>query len=209
MNIILLGPPGSGKGTQAASLAQHWQVPTISTGELLRAEVKAGSDLGQKVGDLMTQGLLVPDDLIIAIMMEKLTQKECAQGVILDGFPRTVAQAVALDQQCSVDAVVSLCIDNEEIVGRMAGRLYHPASGRVYHKVFNPPKRAGIDDQTGESLVLRSDDQPDTVRRRLDVYHAQTQPVLDHYRQFSYYYEVDATLAVEQVTASILSQVHK
>ena len=186
MRVILLGPPGAGKGTQAGFITRHFGIPQISTGDMLRAAVKAGTPLGIKVKQVLDSGALVSDEIIIDLVTERIAQLDCAQGFLFDGFPRTIPQAQALQNaKVEIDHVVELAIDDEEIVKRIAGRWVHPGSGRVYHVSANPPKVPGKDDVTGEDLVQRDDDQEATVRHRLEVYHTQTQPLVDFYRQLS------------------------
>ncbi len=182
MRIILLGPPGAGKGTQANLLCQRYQIPKISTGDMLRAAVKAESVLGQKAKQFMHAGQLVPDDLIIALVAERIVKMDCANGFLLDGFPRTISQAQSLRQQeIKIDFVINIVVPDDDIVARISGRLMHPASGRTYHKTLNPPQQEGIDDLTGESLIHREDDKAETVLERLEVYRQQTQPLVDYY----------------------------
>ena len=182
MRIILLGGPGAGKGTQANYIKDKYSVPQISTGDMLRAAVKEGTPLGIEAKKVMDAGGLVSDDIILGLVKERIAQDDCANGFLFDGFPRTLAQAEALKAQAvDIDAVVEIDVDDEEIIKRMSGRRVHPASGRTYHIVFNPPKQEGKDDQTGEPLVQRDDDQEDTVRARLKVYHDQTEPLIDFY----------------------------
>lgn len=183
MRIILLGPPGAGKGTQAQFLIDTFGIPQISTGDMLRAAVKAGTELGQKVKEVMESGGLVTDDIIIALVKERIAQPDCANGFLFDGFPRTIPQAQALvDADIPIDHVLEIYVPDEEIVKRLSGRRVHPASGRVYHLDHNPPKQAGLDDLTGEALVQREDDKEDTVRKRLEVYHQQTWPLVEFYQ---------------------------
>ncbi|RMG31491.1 MAG: adenylate kinase [Gammaproteobacteria bacterium] len=186
MRIILLGPPGAGKGTQAQFIKEKLGIPQISTGDMLRAAVAAGTELGKKAKKIMDEGGLVPDELILDLVRERIAQPDCAQGFLLDGFPRTVPQAEALkDMGVKIDAVVEIALDDEEIVRRMSGRRVHPASGRTYHVVFNPPKVEGKDDVTGEPLIQRDDDREETVRKRLEVYHQQTEPLVEFYRKWA------------------------
>ncbi len=180
--VILLGPPGSGKGTQATLLAKAQGVPSLSTGDLLRHEVAAQSALGKQVQVVMAEGKLVSDDLVIAIIQAQLTSSRCQSGVILDGFPRTLAQAESLAAFWQPSHVFSFTLSDDAIVTRMAGRRVHPASGRTYHTVYCPPRQEGVDDLTGEALVIRPDDQPETVRHRLRVYHQDTAPLLRYYQ---------------------------
>jgi adenylate kinase len=186
MRLILLGPPGAGKGTQAAYISQRLGVPQISTGDMLRAAVKAGTPLGQQAKKVMDAGGLVSDSIIIGLVKERISQTDCRNGFLFDGFPRTIAQADALKaENIKIDAVVELQVEDEEIVGRMSGRRVHPGSGRVYHVRYNPPKVEGKDDVTGEPLVQRDDDQEETVRKRLQVYHEQTRPLVDYYSSWA------------------------
>ena len=182
MRIILLGAPGAGKGTQAAFITRKYAIPQISTGDMLRAAVKAKSELGQQVEAVMTEGGLVTDEIIIALVQERIKQDDCANGFLFDGFPRTIPQAQALlDSAVPIDVVLEIRVDDEEIVKRMSGRRVHLDSGRVYHVEYNPPKVVGLDDVSGEPLIQREDDQESTVRKRLDVYHEQTQPLVNFY----------------------------
>ena len=186
MRIILLGPPGAGKGTQAAFIKEHFAIPQISTGDMLRAAVKAGTPLGIEAKSVMEAGQLVSDALIINLVKERLTESDCQQGYLFDGFPRTIPQADALkDAAVSIDFVLEIDVPAEEIVTRISGRRVHEASGRVYHTTFNPPKVEGKDDVTGEDLILREDDKEETVRKRLDVYQQQTRPLVDYYGAWS------------------------
>jgi adenylate kinase len=186
MRIVLLGAPGAGKGTQAQFIKEHYNIPQISTGDMLRAAVKAGTELGVKAKAIMDAGQLVPDELIINLVKERVAQSDCDNGYLLDGFPRTIPQADAMrSSNIDVDHVVEFVVDDEEIVKRLSGRRVHGASGRVYHVIYNPPKVAGKDDLTGEELTQREDDKEATVRKRLDVYHNQTKPLIDYYCQWS------------------------
>ncbi len=184
MRLILLGAPGAGKGTQAAFITEHFGIPQISTGDMLRAAVKAGTPLGQKAQKIMEAGALVPDDIMLGVVRERLMAPDCARGFLLDGFPRTIAQAEGLDAAgIGIDVVLEFDVPDADIIQRLSGRRVHPASGRTYHIVFNPPRQPGVDDVTGEPLVQRADDQEDTVRKRLEVYHAQTLPLVKFYAQ--------------------------
>jgi adenylate kinase len=186
MRLILLGAPGAGKGTQATFICQKYGIPQISTGDMLRAAVKAGSPLGLEAKAVMACGGLVSDDLIINLVKERLTQPDCINGFLFDGFPRTIPQADAMkDAGVALDYVVEIDVPFEAIVERMGGRRSHPASGRTYHVKFNPPKVAGIDDVSGEPLVQREDDKEETVKKRLSVYRAQTQPLVDYYSNWA------------------------
>ncbi|CAE6935100.1 MULTISPECIES: adenylate kinase [Pseudomonas] len=212
MRVILLGAPGAGKGTQAGFITKKFGIPQISTGDMLRAAVKAGSPLGLKVKGVMDSGGLVSDEIIIDLIRERLTQPDCAGGFLFDGFPRTIPQAEALKNAgVVIDAVIEIAVDDEEIVGRIAGRRVHPASGRVYHTEHNPPKVAGKDDETGEELIQREDDKEETVRHRLSVYHSQTQPLVAFYQALSAaegtpkYTAVQGVGSVDEITAKVLA----
>ena len=182
MKLILLGPPGAGKGTQAQFITEKYGVPQISTGDMLRAAVKAESELGLQVKDIMTSGGLVSDDLIIALVKERIQQDDCINGFLFDGFPRTIPQAQALvDANIDIQYVIEIAVDDDEIVSRLSGRRVHESSGRVYHVEHNPPQKAGIDNETGEPLIQREDDQESTVRNRLNIYHQQTKPLVNFY----------------------------
>ncbi len=186
MRVILLGAPGAGKGTQAQLIMQKFGIPQISTGDMLRAAVKAGTPLGIEAKKVMDAGGLVSDDIIIGLVKERIRADDCANGFLFDGFPRTIPQAQALvDAGVDIDFVVELDVNDEEIIERLSGRRVHPASGRVYHIKYNPPKQEGKDDQTGEDLVLRDDDREETVRKRLEVYQQQTRPLVDFYQKLA------------------------
>ena len=211
MRIILLGAPGAGKGTQARYITEKYGIPQISTGDMLRAAVKAGSPLGLQVKQVMDSGGLVSDEIIIALVKERITADDCAEGFLFDGFPRTIPQAEAmLEAGVNIDYVVEIFVDDEEIVSRMSGRRMHMASGRTYHVEHNPPKREGIDDDTGEPLVQREDDQEQTVRKRLEVYHEQTEPLVAFYQGLTgdeapFYVQVEGVGGVEQIRDRIFS----
>jgi adenylate kinase len=186
MRLILLGAPGAGKGTQASFICQKYGIPQISTGDMLRAAVKAGSPLGLQAKTVMEAGGLVSDDLIINLVKERITQADCAKGFLFDGFPRTIPQAEAMKAaDVKLDYVLEIDVPFEAIVERMSGRRSHPASGRTYHVKFNPPKTEGVDDETGEALIQRDDDKEETVRKRLAVYESQTRPLVDYYSQWA------------------------
>lgn len=186
MRIILLGGPGAGKGTQANFIKEKYGIPQISTGDMLRAAVKAGTPLGLEAKKIMDAGGLVSDDIILGLVKDRIAESDCANGFLLDGFPRTIPQAEGLKAQgVDIDAVVEIDVDDDEIIKRMSGRRVHPASGRTYHVVFNPPKVEGKDDETGEDLIQRDDDKEETVRKRLEVYHAQTEPLVHYYSEFA------------------------
>jgi len=184
MRLILLGPPGAGKGTQANFIREKFAIPQISTGDMLRAAVKAGTPLGKAAKKVMDSGQLVSDEIIIGLVKERLKEPDCAPGYLFDGFPRTIPQAEALQQAgVRLDHVLEIDVPDEEIIARMSGRRVHPASGRVYHVKFNPPRAEGKDDATGEPLVQRDDDREETVKKRLEVYRLQTRPLVDYYRR--------------------------
>jgi adenylate kinase len=186
MRLILLGAPGAGKGTQAQYICEKYGIPQISTGDMLRAAVKAGTPLGVEAKKVMDAGGLVSDDIILGLIKERLQQADCANGFLFDGFPRTIPQAQALkDQGVNLDFVVEVDVADEEIIKRMSGRRVHPASGRTYHVIFNPPRIEGKDDLTDEALIQRDDDNEETVRKRLDVYHSQTKPLVEFYSKWA------------------------
>lgn len=186
MRVILLGGPGAGKGTQANYIKEKYNIPQISTGDMLRAAVKAGTPLGVEAKKVMDAGGLVSDDIILGLVEERIQQPDCENGYLFDGFPRTLAQADALkDKGVKIDSVVEIDVDDDEIIKRMGGRRVHLASGRTYHVVFNPPREEGKDDETGEPLIQRDDDQEETVRQRLKVYHDQTEPLIAYYSQWA------------------------
>ena len=211
MRIILLGAPGAGKGTQAQFIMEKYGIPQISTGDMLRAAVKAGTPLGLEAKKVMDAGQLVSDDLIIGLVKERIAQDDCANGFLLDGFPRTIPQADAMVANgIKIDHVIEIDVPDEEIVKRMSGRRVHPGSGRVYHVVFNPPKVEGKDDVTGEDLVIRPDDEETTVRKRLTIYHEQTEPLVAYYGKMAESNEVkyskfDGTQAVAAVSEAIVT----
>ena len=185
MRLILLGGPGAGKGTQANFIKDRYRIPQISTGDMLRAALKEGTELGLKAKDYMDAGKLVPDDVIIGLVKERIKETDCENGFLFDGFPRTIPQADAMKEaEVPIEAVVDIDVPDEEIIKRMSGRRVHLASGRTYHIVFNPPKEEGKDDETGEPLIQRDDDKEETVRKRLDVYHAQTEPLVGYYKDW-------------------------
>ncbi|MDX1592670.1 MAG: adenylate kinase [Gammaproteobacteria bacterium] len=215
MKIILLGPPGAGKGTQANYIKNKYGIPQISTGDMLRAAVKEGTPLGKQAKEVMDAGGLVSDDIIMGLIRERIAQDDCAEGFLLDGFPRTLAQAEALREQgVTIDAVVEIDVEDEEIVRRMSGRRVHLASGRTYHVEFNPPKKEGVDDVTGEPLVQREDDHEETVRKRLAIYHDQTKPLVDYYTEWSKsgdedapkYVRIEGTGSVNDIRDAIFAE---
>lgn len=209
MRIVLLGAPGAGKGTQAQFLMEKYGIPQISTGDMLRAAIKAGTELGKKAKEVMDAGQLVSDELIIGLVKERVAQDDCKPGFLLDGFPRTIPQADAMKENgIAVDHVLEFDVPDEEIVKRMAGRRVHSGSGRTYHIVYNPPKVEGKDDVTGEDLVVRDDDKEETVRARLGVYHEQTAPLINYYGKEAEagntkYLKFDGTKQVAEVSADI------
>ncbi|GAA6131983.1 adenylate kinase [Halopseudomonas sabulinigri] len=212
MRVILLGAPGAGKGTQAQFICERFGIPQISTGDMLRAAIKAGTDLGKQVKEVMDSGGLVSDDLIIGLIKERITQEDCANGFLFDGFPRTIPQAEALvEANIELDHVLEIAVADEEIVARLSGRRVHPDSGRIYHVEHNPPKVAGKDDVTGEDLIQRDDDKEETVRKRLQVYHTQTKPLVEFYKQLAAdkgapkCSKVEGIGSVEQITAKVLA----
>jgi adenylate kinase len=183
MRLILLGAPGAGKGTQAKFICEKYGIPQISTGDMLRAAVKAQTDLGLKAKSVMDAGGLVSDDIIIGLVKDRIREADCANGFLFDGFPRTIPQAEAMvEAGVDLDHVVEISVDDEAIVARLSGRRVHPGSGRIYHVQHNPPQREGLDDDTGEPLVQRDDDSEETVRKRLAIYHSQTSPLVNFYR---------------------------
>lgn len=216
MRIILLGAPGAGKGTQAKRLSDTFGIPQISTGDMLRAAVAAGSVLGQKVKQIMESGGLVPDELIIALVKERISAEDCQKGFLLDGFPRTIPQAQALqDAQVVIDCVIELAVADEAIVQRLAGRRMHLASGRIYHLQHKPPQIPGLDDITGEPLVQREDDQEHTVRKRLEVYHQQTESLVHYYQSQAQqnasirFYRVEGVGSVDEINQKMLSFIYQ
>lgn len=197
MRVILLGAPGAGKGTQAHFITSTLGIPQISTGDMLRAAVKAGSPLGQKVKQIMAEGGLVADDIIIALVKERIAEADCQKGFLLDGFPRTIPQAQAMvDAGILIDVVIDINVPDEEIIKRLSGRRMHPASGRIYHIEYNPPKESGKDDVTGEALIQRDDDKEETVRKRLKIYHEQSKPLVDYYQKMEAEKKVAIKVAV-------------
>ncbi len=198
MKVILLGPPGAGKGTQAAAIVETFGIVQISTGDMLRAAVKAQTPLGIEAKKVMDAGQLVSDDIIIGLVKERITQDDCQNGFLFDGFPRTIAQADALKEAgVDIDVVLEIAVPDDEVVGRLSGRRVHLESGRTYHIVYNPPKMEGQDDVTGEPLIQRDDDKEETIRKRLAVYHEQTRPLTDYYQQFAASGEANAPRFVQ------------
>ena len=199
MKIILLGAPGAGKGTQAQFLMDTYSIPQISTGDMLRAAVKEGSELGKKVKSVMESGGLVTDEIIISLVKERIAQDDCVNGFLFDGFPRTIPQAESLiEAGVDIEHVLEIYVPDEEIVKRLSGRRVHPASGRVYHIEHNPPQQEGIDDETGEALIQREDDKEATIRKRLEVYHQQTLPLVDFYQAACFAWAVAIIFLLER-----------
>lgn len=213
MNIILLGAPGAGKGTQAQLLTKQFNIPQISTGDMLRSAIKAGTNMGKMAKEFMDAGKLVTDEIIIALVKERIAQADCENGFLLDGFPRTVTQADALkDAAVSIDAVIEIDVPDGDIVDRMAGRRVHMASGRTYHLSYNPPRVAEKDNETGEELIQRDDDKPDVVLDRLKIYHKQTAPLISYYQNEAEknntlkYIAVDGTQVINLVEKEVMSK---
>ncbi len=218
MRVILLGGPGAGKGTQATYIVEKYNIPQISTGDMLRVAAIAGTDLGLQAKSLMDAGSLVPDDLIIALVKDRIVESDCINGFLFDGFPRTIPQANALrEAQVVIDAVVNIAVDDEAIVRRMSGRRCHLESGRTYHEIYNPPKVEGKDDVTGDDLVQRADDREETVRKRLQIYHELTKPLVEYYlswaqtteRMAPVYIGVDGIGTMESVRDAISQALDK
>ncbi len=218
MRMILLGPPGAGKGTQARFICERYGIPQISTGDMLRAAVAAGTELGKQAKTVMDSGGLVSDDIIIGLVKERITEPDCASGFLFDGFPRTLAQAEAMrDAGVDIDAVVEIAVPDDDIVARLSGRRSHPGSGRVYHVTFNPPKVEGVDDITGEPLVHRDDDREETIRNRLTNYHAQTEVLTSYYGDLEAkggagapkLIKVDGTQSIDAVRDQALAELEK
>lgn len=214
MRLILLGPPGAGKGTQAGFISEKFKIPQISTGDMLRAAVKAGTPLGREAKKIMDAGGLVSDDIIIGLVKERLRQADCANGYLLDGFPRTIPQAEAMKTAgVPIDYVLEIDVADDEIIARMSGRRVHPGSGRTYHVRFNPPKVEGKDDVTGEPLMQRDDDREGTVKKRLEVYRAQTLPLVNYYRAWAAvndpaapkYVRIDGIGPVDGITSELFN----
>ena len=207
MRIIFIGPPGAGKGTQAQFICEQFGIPQISTGDMLRAAGGAGTELGQQAKAIMESGGLVSDDIIIALVKERLQQEDCVNGCLFDGFPRTIPQAQAMvDEGIAIDHVLEITVSDEEIIKRLSGRRVHPGSGRIYHVDYSPPLRPDVDDESGEPLVQREDDHEDTVKKRLNVYHEQTRPLVNFYRALDavQYDQLDGVGAVDDITRHIM-----
>jgi adenylate kinase len=217
MRLILLGAPGAGKGTQSKQLTKRYGIPQISTGDILRAAIASGSELGKQVKEIVESGRLVPDELVIALVDERIKQADCRDGFLLDGFPRTVAQAEALNKLTGIDFVIDIDVPDAEIIDRLTGRRMHLPSGRIYHLIHQPPKVPGVDDVTGEPLVQRPDDSEETVRKRLAVYHEQTSPLRQFYSQYQaragerapQYVKIAGTLPADDISETIFSLLDK
>ncbi len=218
MRLILLGGPGAGKGTQATFITEKYGIPQISTGDMLRAAVKAGTPLGLEAKKIMDAGGLISDEIITGMVKDRVQEDDCKNGYLLDGFPRTIPQADAMRElDIDIDYVVEISVDDEEIIKRMSGRRAHLASGRTYHVVYNPPKVEGIDDISGEPLVQRDDDKEETVKKRLDVYHEQTEPLIDYYQEFASsdadnapsYVRIDGIGGVDEIKDKIFAELSK
>ena len=208
MKILLLGPPGGGKGTQAKFLIEKLHIPQISTGDMLREHVTKQTSLGIKAKEYMSSGALVPDEVILGMMQERLLNEDCKNGYILDGFPRTIPQALGLDKlleklKQALDAVIVIDVNDDNIVDRMGGRRVHMASGRVYHIIYNPPKVKGKDDETQEDLIIREDDKEETVRKRLEIYHNETSPLINHYKEQNIVSRINGELNISDVSQEI------
>jgi len=218
MKLILLGGPGAGKGTQAGYITKKYNIPQISTGDMLRAAVKAGTPMGLEAKKVMDAGGLVTDEIILGLVKDRIAEDDCKNGFLFDGFPRTLPQADALKTQgVEIDGVVEIDVDDAEIIKRMSGRRVHVASGRTYHVVFNPPEVEGKDDETGEDLIQRDDDQEDTVKKRLEVYHEQTEPLINYYTEWSKsgeanapkYHHIPGIGSVEDIRDAIFATLDK
>ena len=209
LRAVLLGPPGAGKGTQAVRLVEKYEIPHISTGDIFRANIKGGTELGMKAKTFMDQGMLVPDEITIGMLMDRIGQEDCINGYVLDGFPRTIPQAESLTKALAergekVDYAINVDVPDENIINRMSGRRACLGCGATYHITFNPPVKEGICDTCGQELVLRDDDKPETVKKRLDVYHQQTQPLIDYYKNAEVLAEVDGTQPMDAVFQGIV-----
>lgn len=217
MRLILLGAPGAGKGTQAKFITERYHIPQISTGDILRAAIAQGTELGKQVKAIVDGGQLVPDALVIQLVKDRIDQPDTQNGFLLDGFPRTVAQAEALNKVADMDFVIDIDVPDEEIINRLTGRRVHPASGRIYHLLYQPPKVAGKDDITGEDLIQRADDSEETVRKRLNIYHDQTSPLREYYQFYKKqhgertpgYLKIDGTASMDEIKQRIFSALDK
>ena len=218
MKIILLGAPGAGKGTQATFIKEKYNITQISTGDMLRAAVEKATPLGLKAKKIMDEGELVPDQVILDLVKERIQQDDCRDGFLLDGFPRTLDQAESLKKNdILIDFVIEINVTDEEILQRLGGRRIHPASGRTYHITYNPPKQEGKDDDSGEDLIQRDDDRPETVKKRLDVYHKQTEPLIEYYKKYSeseadikpLFIKIQGAQTIEKINENIVSMISK
>lgn len=207
MKIIMLGAPGAGKGTQAKMISEKYGIPHISTGDIFRANIKNGTELGKKAKSYMDQGLLVPDELVVDLVVDRVQKEDCKEGYILDGFPRTIPQAEALDAalgEDKIDYALDIEVPDDHIIKRMSGRRACVGCGATYHLIYNPTKTEGVCDVCGEKLILRDDDKPETVQKRLDVYHEQTQPLIDYYKKAGCLVEMDGTLDINVVFENVV-----
>ncbi|ADY13295.1 adenylate kinase [Sphaerochaeta globosa] len=209
MNLVFLGPPGAGKGTIASEAKTYFDIPHISTGDLFRSHIKGGTELGKQVQAILASGDLVPDSVTIAMVQERFKEADAQKGFILDGFPRTIAQADALSAMKSLDKVINFVLDREQIVARLSGRRMCKSTGRTYHVLYNPPKVEGIDDETGEALIQRDDDKPEAILNRLSVYEAQTEPLIAYYRERNMLLDIDASPSPDVVLADLIKALAK
>lgn len=209
MNLVFLGPPGAGKGTIASEAKTYFDIPHISTGDLFRSHIKGGTELGKQVQAILASGDLVPDSVTIAMVKERFKEADAQKGFILDGFPRTIAQADALSAMKSLDKVINFVLDREQIVARLSGRRMCKSTGRTYHVLYNPPKVEGIDDETGEALIQRDDDKPEAILNRLAVYEAQTEPLIAYYRERNMLLDIDASPSPDEVLANLIKALAK
>ena len=209
MNLVFLGPPGAGKGTIASEAKNHFDIPHISTGDLFRSHIKGGTELGKQVQAILASGDLVPDSVTIAMVEDRFKQDDTKKGFILDGFPRTIAQADALSKMKNLDFVVNFVLDRDQIVARLSGRRMCKSTGRTYHILYNPPKVEGLDDETGEPLIQRDDDKPEAILNRLAVYEAQTAPLIEYYRERKLLLDIDAAPSPLEVLATLIEALKK